>query len=115
MKRALPEIAGYYSRMQILTASRPKTICMLHEVCLSRILRARTDRRNRTRSLNNAQNILVQLQAALNTGDNLGQSLFLLYDYCYIQLEIGTDEACDNAVEILADLRTALAMLLKTM
>jgi flagellin-specific chaperone FliS len=107
------DIARHYSRMQILTASRPKAVCMLHEKVVSLLHRARGDPEQRRYLLDRAQNILVQLQAAVRDDDSVAHSLFLLYDYCYALLERGDPPGCENAEQIMTMLGTTFLYLMR--
>jgi len=84
-------IAKYYQKMQVDTASNQKQIVMLHDKLFTlvrdSIIHGKEKRRER---LDKAQNILVQLQIALKANqseDEVIQSLFLLYDYVYVRLD----------------------------
>ena len=43
MKITEPEVASYYKKMQIVTASRHKQITMMHEKCVNLIVRAKKE------------------------------------------------------------------------
>jgi flagellin-specific chaperone FliS len=112
---ALPDVAQHYRRMQIQTASHAKSICMLHERCMHLIGRAGGRGAERRPLLDKAQNILAQLQSSLRMDDRTSQSLFLLYDYCYVLLERGEKEERDNAQEILTVLKNSFNRLYRTL
>lgn len=102
-------IANYYKKMQIDTASNQKQLVMLHEklfvLVRNSIIEGTEGRRER---LDKAQNILVQLQIALklDRDDDLTHSLFLLYDYIYVRLDkddiVGHRESL-KVIEVLRD------------
>lgn len=104
MTSTLPKVAEHYRRMQIQTASHSKAICMLHEKCLQLIETASRKSEQRRENLDWAQNILAQLQKVLRRGDEVSDSLFLLYDYCYVLLEKGGKQECRTAQTIVRHL-----------
>jgi flagellar biosynthetic protein FliS len=108
---AYPEIADYYSSIQIQTAGKQKTICMLHEKCVQFISAALDIEAQRRTFLIRAQNILSQLQMSLIRNDAVSHSLFLLYDYCYVLLEHNGNDDLTNAGEILAIVRDTFKLL----
>ncbi|MBD3320123.1 MAG: hypothetical protein GF350_03420 [Chitinivibrionales bacterium] len=100
-------IARHYTEMQITTAPLPKAICMLHDKCILYIHKALENPKHSRELLNRSQNILAQLQSSLQQKDSTSRSIFLLYDYCYVQLEQGTESECSNVLEILHPLSDA--------
>ena len=106
-----PDVAEYYAAVQIQTASKPRAICMLHEKCVQFISAALDSPPERHRFIIKAQNILAQLQRSLIREDPITQSLFYLYDYCFVTLRGGTDDDLNNAGEILAVLRDTFSLL----
>ncbi|MBD3345670.1 MAG: hypothetical protein GF401_11470 [Chitinivibrionales bacterium] len=106
------DIARHYSAMQITTASLPKAICMLHDKCILYIRKALENPDERRDYLDRSQNILAQLQSSLRYGDSMSKSIFLLYDYCYMLLESGTETECINALEIIHPLSDTLSTLI---
>jgi flagellar biosynthetic protein FliS len=95
------DVADYYFRTQIETASKGKIICMLHERCIFFLLKIHSEAAEKKFFLLKVQNILTQLQLALRIQDPISQSLFYLYDYCYLCLEHGNEQDISNAIEIL--------------
>ncbi len=113
MKLTEPDIAEHYTRMQIVTASRPKQITMMHEKCVLQITRAiMVSGEERRERLDNAQNILAQFQSALRIEDNVSEGLFYIYDYSYMLLERGESDDCKKAVEVIRVLRDTFKELL---
>jgi flagellin-specific chaperone FliS len=106
-----PDVAQYYAAVQIQTAPKQRTICMLHEKCVQFISAALDSPPERHSFVIKAQNILAQLERSLVPGDVLGQSLFYLYDYCFVLLSRGSDDDLSDAGEILAILRDTFLML----
>jgi flagellin-specific chaperone FliS len=100
-----PDVAEYYAKVQIQTASTRRAVCMLHEKCVQFIAAALDSPPERAGLAAKAQNILSQLQMSLRVDDNVSEGLFLLYDYCYVLLERGSDEDLNNAGKVLAVLR----------
>lgn len=100
--------------MQLATAPKSRIICMLHARCVS-LISAAIDRdgAQRRKSLNHAQNILVELEHALKIDDEISQGLFYLYDYCYCLLENDDRSALISAVAIMTTLRDTFENLLK--
>lgn len=105
-------IAKYYQHMQIDTASRQKQIVMLHDklfqLVRDAIIEGTTGREERIRK---AQNILAQLQIALNIDDEdeLCHSLFLLYDYVYDRLDSDDITAYRDSLKVIETLRDTFA------
>jgi flagellin-specific chaperone FliS len=108
-----PEVAEYYAKVQIETATMPRVVCMLHDKCVQFISAALDTPPERRGLAAKAQNILFQLQMSLKDGDAISQSLFLLYDYCYVQLDRGADENLYNAGKLIAVLRDTFKYLAK--
>ena len=106
-----PDVAEYYAAVQIQTASKTRAICMLHEKCVQFISAALDSPPERHTFIIKAQNILAQLERCLIRNDTVSQSLFYLYDYCFVILRRGTDEDLTNAGEILAILRDTFSLL----
>jgi flagellar biosynthetic protein FliS len=108
-----PTAAAQYRRMQISTASREKAVCMLHEKCVQLLRQALHSHEMAQRRvlLNRAQDIVAQLQHALRTGDQVGQSIFLLYDYCYCLCESTDDAQVQYALDIFEPLAETLLYL----
>jgi flagellar biosynthetic protein FliS len=96
----------YYSKIQVQTATHARLICMLHEKCEQLIRQTidRGDSDSRSR-LDHAQNIIVELERALDDSDQVGKSLYLLYDYCYCSLETGTSYDSRKALQVISSLR----------
>ncbi|MBD3391560.1 MAG: hypothetical protein GF418_05910 [Chitinivibrionales bacterium] len=110
------EAARHYAEFQVQTASHPKRICMLHVRLVELVMLAgegESEARKRI-LLDKAQNILSQLQGALRVEDAISQSLFYLYDYCYVLLQRGEDVDLKNVLEIVVTLRKTFDELLRT-
>jgi flagellin-specific chaperone FliS len=105
------DVADYYAAVQIQTASKPRAICMLHEKCVQFISAALDSPPERHAFIIKSQNILAQLERSLIRDDTISQSLFYLYDYCFVILRRGTDEDLTSAGEILAILRDTFSIL----
>lgn len=105
--------ADNYFRTQIETTSKSKAICMLHERCIFFLQKSQSIANERSLFLKKVQNILTQLQLALKIQDPISQSLFYLYDYCYLCCERGNEQDTSNTIEILRILHDTFRMLLK--
>ena len=105
--------AKRYAFMQIQTANKVKAVCMLHDKCVQFISAALDIPQERTGLIIKSQNILSQLQMSLVRDDKVSQSLFYLYDYCYVLLERTSDEDLNNAGDVLAVLRDTFRALAK--
>ncbi len=113
MKLKQPEVANYYTIMQIDTASREKKLTMLHEKCTWFIHKAISETGfDRRGYLNRAQNILAQLQAALRIEDSVSEGLFYLYDYAYVLLERNDEEGFNKALNVMSVLQDTFKELL---
>ena len=111
---AQADVAEYYTKVQIETASKKKAVCMLHERCMFFILRAQTAPADKKKFYcAKAQNILSQLQSSLHITDSISQGIFYLYDYCYVILGRGKDGDLVNALEIINILNSAFRSLLR--
>lgn len=105
-------IAAYYRQMQVDTASRQKQIVMLHDRLFSlvrdAIILGAEGRRERC---DKAQNIVVQLQIALklDQDDEIAHSLFLLYDYIYVNLETDDLAKYREALKVIEVVRDTFA------
>jgi flagellin-specific chaperone FliS len=106
-------IADQYFRSQIDTASKRKAICMLHDRCMFFLLKTLSTSNEKPVLLIKAQNILSQLQLSLLIHDAVSQSLFYLYDYCYLCLERGEQQDIGNSLEIIGILRDTFKKLSK--
>ncbi|MGM0462552.1 MAG: flagellar protein FliS [Fibrobacterota bacterium] len=117
MKQTRKEIAEYYRRITIETASSWKQIVLLHEKLaklIAEALRGAEKGHILRLKLNQGQNIISQLQIALKEEtDDAAQSLFLLYDYIYTKLESSKPEDWQAALEIVEPLRETFEELLK--
>jgi|WetSurMetagenome_2_1015567.scaffolds.fasta_scaffold157182_2 flagellar biosynthetic protein FliS len=109
----LSAVAEYYSKTQIETASKGKALCMLHERCIFFLAKTKMLGSEKPVLIIKAQNILSQLQNLLRMHDSISQSLFYLYDYCYICLERGNDQDIANTIEILGVLQKTFRELIK--
>ena len=109
-------IAKYYKTMQIETASDHKQLVMLHDklftLTRNAIILGKDGRRER---LDKAQNIIAQLQIALklNREDELTHSVFLLYDYIYVNLEGSDVTKYREALKVIEVLKDSFSELLK--
>lgn len=109
------DVAQHYAEMRIQTASVRSSVYLLHEKCGHLLGRARVYRQKRREYINRAQNILAQLQASLILdGDEVSESLYYLYDYCWTLLESGEDQDLVDAREVFSPLTAAYHVLLKT-
>lgn len=108
------EVAGYYKRLKVETAPLPKKVVMLHDRCVELMRMASHEGdEGRRELLNNAQNIVSQLQSALRLRDDIARGLFYLYDYCYAMLEGGSAPELSNALGIMTTLRDTFRELSK--
>lgn len=113
MKLKHPDVANYYTKMQIETASTQKKLTMLHEKCVVLIIKAIAGSGlERRMHLDSAQNILAQFQSALRIEDSVSQGLFFIYDYSYVLLERGDSENCKKAMEVMSVIRDTFKQLL---
>jgi flagellin-specific chaperone FliS len=110
---AQPDVAEYYTKVQIETASKRKAVSMLHERCMFFILKAQAAAAQKMVCCAKAQNILSQLQSSLRVNDSISQGIFYLYDYCYVILGRGKDSDLANALEIINILNSAFRSLLR--
>ena len=107
------DAADNYFRTQVETASKGKALCMLHERCIFFLLKTHGAANEKSFFLKKVQNILTQLQLALRIQDPISQSLFYLYDYCYLCCERGNAQDISNTLEILKILHDTFRKLLK--
>jgi flagellin-specific chaperone FliS len=97
--------ASRYKDVQINTSTKVKAICMLHDRCVQFLVYALDIPAQKREFCIKSQNILSQLEMALTMDDQISKSLFLLYDYCYVLIEKGSETDVNNAGEILVGLR----------
>jgi flagellin-specific chaperone FliS len=88
---------------------------MLHARCMELVMMAGEEEPSPARRLllDKAQNILSQLQAVLRVDDAVSNSLFYIYDYCYLLLARGGKADCSYANQMLAVLRSTFDQLLR--
>ncbi|MGB7569900.1 MAG: flagellar protein FliS [Chitinivibrionales bacterium] len=110
---AQADVAEYYTKVQIETASKKKAVYMLHERCAFFILKAQSTPGKKKFYCIKAQNILSQLQSSLRITDSISRGIFYLYDYCYVILDRGNDADLANALEIINVLNGAFRRLLR--
>ncbi|MDD5672602.1 MAG: flagellar protein FliS [Chitinivibrionales bacterium] len=95
------DIAAYYSRVQILSASKARLLCMLHEKCLFFCIKLRNNGAEFPVLAPRIQNILAQLQMSLIVNDTVSKGLFYLYDYCYVRLNAPDPDAVENVFDVM--------------
>jgi flagellin-specific chaperone FliS len=110
---AQTQVARYYSKMQIETASKRKAIYLLHERCMSFLLKALKLPDKKAYYCAKAQNILSQLQTALNVTDSTSRGIFHLYDYCYVSIDHGSPLDLENAMHIMTTFTRAFRRLMR--
>ncbi len=107
-------IAKHYKKMQIDTASSKTQIAMMHDklyaLVKSAIIGGEDGRREK---LDRAQNILSQFQVSLKNEDDLSESLFLVYDYVYVQLEKNDIAGWRDALKVIETIKDTFNELLK--
>ena len=105
-----PNVSQHYKSVSVESAGHAKRVCMLHDKFLEFVNMAQGDSSSRRRYLlDRAQNILAQLMASTVKDDNLGKSLFYLYQYAYARLERGTLDDCDNTISAIRPISKALS------
>ena len=112
MKPTAKEIASYYKKMQIDTASSKTHIAMMHDKLYKLVSESISNRSGSRSKLDRAQNILAQFQVSLNNRGELAKSLFLLYDYVYIRLEKNEINEWRDALKVIETLKDTFNELL---
>ena len=107
------QVANYYSKMQIETASKRKAIFLLHERCMSFLLKAQKLPDKKSYYCVKAQNILSQLQTAIKLTDSTSRGIFHLYDYCYVSIDHGDPADLENALQIITTFTRTFRRLLR--
>ena len=107
-----PEIARHYAHMNIVTSAMPRVIYLLHERCLLLIQKSLHSEQPQRQYLDKAQNIIVELERALKIEDSIAESMFYLYDYCYVRLDSMDSSEHEHALAIMKDLRNTFYSLL---
>jgi flagellar biosynthetic protein FliS len=103
-----------YRQFALQTAPHKRAIYLLHEKCVHQIALSRSYAEKRRELLNRAQNILSQLQTALHADDDVSCTLFLLYDYCYVQLnDPPVAQNITNALAIMNTLKNTFRQLVE--
>lgn len=110
----ISQMSTKYVSMQIKTAPNPANICMLHTKCVHFIkLAIASDQTPNRLLIIKAQNIIAELERALTVDDDLSQSLFYIYDYCYTLLDTTDYGKINNALTLLTLLRDTFTELSK--
>ena len=107
-----PDVAKLYNRTKIATATHAKGIALLHHRCVQLIQLSLDGPSPKRKYLNAAQNILAQFERSLDRKNDLARSFFLIYDYCYCQLESNRPQSHRNALAKLVKIRDAFDTLL---
>jgi len=108
-----PDVAKLYKRTNISTATHAKGISLLHHRCVQLIQLSLEGPLPSRKYLNSAQNILAQFERSLDKNNDLAQSFFHIYDYCYCQLESDNPHFHRLALAKLIKVRDAFDRVLK--
>lgn len=108
-----PGAAGVYHRTKISTANHATVITLLHHRCVQLIQLSLQGSSPKRKLLNAAQNILAQFEHSLDKKNELAKNFFLLYDYCYCQLESNNPGSHRNALAIMVKIRDAFDTVLR--
>ena len=103
----LSENARRYSQANIETANQATIISLLHHKCVQLIRLSLENPSPIRKRLDAAQNILVQFEHSLNAQNDLAKNFFLVYDYCYCQLETNLADSHRTALSLLIKIRDA--------
>ena len=101
-----------YDRMRVRTTSRKGLVCYMHEQALVFIKKGAEGIGNR-REIEKAQNLIFQLELALNKDEDASRILADLYAYCYYLLEKTDTQSLVTAKKILETIAGAFNMLAK--
>ena len=107
-----PELAKLYTQTKITTANHARVITLLHHRCVQLIQLSLQSSLPKRKHLNAAQNILAQFERSLDMKNELSKTFYLLYDYCYCQLESDLADNHRNALTIVTKIRDAFDVLL---
>ncbi|OGJ93434.1 MAG: hypothetical protein A2350_13085 [Candidatus Raymondbacteria bacterium RifOxyB12_full_50_8] len=95
-----------YKKVAITSAGKLPSIVLLVDRAVILLKEAREDDEKRQANIIKTQNILAQLERALDfdAGDVAG-SLFFIYDYLFAELNNRDDQALDTATKMLGELQ----------
>lgn len=106
--------AQQYLENHLRTAGKLKSLQLLHQGCAKNIRRALTEPDNRAEYILKSQNIVAQLQMALDLRDgNIAELIFYVYDYVYKMLEKGDTLSLSHAWELMEHMSVTFRMIRK--
>ncbi|MFP4013997.1 MAG: flagellar protein FliS [Chitinispirillaceae bacterium] len=105
------KIAQHYSHMRIQTAGLQKLICMIHEKSLFYIRKGLSE--GKKSDLERAQNLIYQLELAIDRKDDCSSLLAQLYAHCYHLLDTCRKADIDQARILMEELRGAFEQLFR--
>jgi flagellin-specific chaperone FliS len=103
--------AELYNEMQVQTSGLKSLVCLMHRKTLS-LIRKGIEEGSR-RDIEKAQNLIFQLELALDRNEKTSELLAELYAYCYYLLESGNTHSIIVARKILETLGGAFGALAK--
>jgi flagellin-specific chaperone FliS len=104
--------ARLYEDQQIKTSSLKGLICFMHDQTLALIKKGIED--GSRRDIEKAQNLIFQLELAVNKDEDASKVLADLYTYCYYLLEKTDPQSVLAAKKILETLAGAFNQLAKS-
>ena len=95
-----------YREMAIKSAGKLKSILMLLNRAIVYLKEIRENEALRSANITKAQNILAQLEQALNFDEGkLAGDLFFIFDYLFAELNRQDDNAVETSIKMLQDLK----------
>ncbi|MFP4162509.1 MAG: hypothetical protein ACLFQB_01390 [Chitinispirillaceae bacterium] len=90
---------NHYSNMQIQTTGLKKLICLIHEKTIFYIKKGMDE--GQRRDLEKAQNLIYQLEIAIDRKDDYSDLLAEIYSYCYHLIETHQLDNINQAKELM--------------
>jgi len=109
MSDKMAKTAQRYDEMQVQTSGLKSLVCLMHRKTLS-LIRKGVEEGSR-RDIEKAQNLIFQLELALDRNEKTSELLAELYAYCYYLLESGNTKSIMVARKILETLSGAFGTL----
>jgi len=109
MSGKMAKTAQRYDETQVQTSGIKGLICLMHRKTLS-LIRKGIEEGSR-RDIEKAQNLVFQLELALDRNEKTSELLAELYAYCYYLLESGNTQSIMVARKILETLSGAFGAL----
>ena len=103
-----------YKEIAIKSAGKLKSLLLLVNRAILLLKEAKEDKEKTRENIIKTQNILAQLEKALNFKEgDLAGDLFFIYDYLFAELNNMDDKAIDTSIKMLTDLKETFTAIQK--